>query len=195
MEKVYDFDYVFDTQTTFRTLMDAMSHPLKPYSIKKEAGGFGNDQGLFLSIACTLLDNETTFYVEKNATLMSEIHELTLSRGAQIKDADYIFLSSELNYEAIKAMFMSAKKGDFYDPHTSATFIIFTKAQDTSAKIVGKGPGIKEEIQLETSQYVKQILAIRNETMVEYPCGIDLIFVSDLAQIMACPRLIKTEEV
>ncbi len=195
MEKVFNFDFVFDTQTTFRQLMDAMSHPFQKYSIKKEASGFGEEQSLFLTIGCTLLDNETSFYVEKNAVLMTELQELTLSNEEEIKKADYIFLSSELNYETIRTMFQNAKKGDFYDPHKSATFVIFAKSDDKSEKIIATGPGIKESIEITISKYVKNVLNIRSETTVEYPCGIDLIFVFDDGEIIGCPRLIKTSEV
>ncbi len=195
MEKAFSFDFVFDTQSTFRKLMDAMSHPFQKYSIAEESKGFDDEQSLFLTIGCTLLDNETSFYVEKNTALMTEIQELTLSNEADIRGADYILLSSELNYETIRSMFQHAKKGDFYDPHKSATFIIYAKADDISEKIIAEGPGIKEQIDVATSKYVKNILEIRTEETVEYPCGIDLVFLFDNGDIMGCPRLIKTREV
>lgn len=194
MEQVYDFDFVFDTQATFRTLMDAMSRPFRIYSIAEQAKGFSGAHSGMMAIGATLLDNETTLYVERNMALAKELHELTLVEGADLEVAEYIFLSSELNYETVKTIFTAAKKGTFVDPHTSATVVIFAKHEPLTAQCTGTGAGVKGTMTFEVTEYVKQVLRVRAQTQVEYPLGIDLIFVMDNGDIFSVPRLCKTEE-
>lgn len=192
MEKAFDFDFVHDTQYVFRKLLDAEAHPFKTYSIDKVVGGFESNS-VMCALGCTLLDNETSFYVEKDAKLAAVFTDLTLSRQASVSDADYIFLSSQLNYETVKALFEKAKKGTLADPQLSASFIICCDSISGSCMARFKGPGIDGVREINTTSYIKKVCRLKQELDCDYPCGIDLFFVTPGGEITASPRLCKLE--
>lgn len=191
MEQLYGFDFVEDTQSVFRQLLEVLSKPFTIGNIGREAGKFpGQENGLW-AIGCTLLDNETGYYVEKNRKLAEALTDLTLSEQTAPGEADYIFLSSPLNYETIGVLFEKCKKGTLEEPHCSATFLIFTPQISGKEKLVAKGPGIKEEKEVYVDTYVKNVCLLHNNTAVEYPCGFDLFFLDAEGNVMGVPRLVK----
>lgn len=192
MEKAFDFDFVFDTQFVFRKLLDAAAKPMTVVSIEKLKDSFA-DNAFLTALGCTLLDNAAELYVEKNTALADTISSLTLSKQTDIENADYIFLTSELNYETIRTIFEKAKKGTLADPHKSATIIISCRDFEGDEDITVASPGIKDEYMGKTSTYIKTILEIRQELqkVCDYPCGIDLFFISDKGEIFAYPRLAR----
>lgn len=169
MQKTYNFDMVFDTITINRKLMDCFSHPMKKQNVFDGIGGFASKYDSFLVIAATLLDNEVSFFVERNTELEEKITEITLSSSADIEDADYIFIPSDINFATLVEIFNKAKWGTYEDPHNSATVMI--KAQD--------------------DDFVKRTVELLRKQNMEYPLGIDLIFIRDNGDMLAVPRLIK----
>lgn len=190
MEKAFDFDFVFDTQFVFRKLLDAAAKPMTVVSIARLRDSF-KDNAFLTALGCTLLDNAAEFYVEKNTALADTLSGLTLSRQTDIERADYIFLTSELNYETVRTIFEKAKKGTLADPHKSATVIISCRDFEGDEDITVASPGIKDCYKGRTSRYIKTILEIKQQLLCEYPCGIDLFFINDSGDIFACPRLAK----
>lgn len=191
MRSVYEFDFVHDGQRVFRALLEAMANPGRICDIHTEAHHFVGDQCALLAIGCTLLDNEEKMYVEKNRHLAEELHSLTLSRETSLEEADFVFLSSELNMGALEQIFSHAKHGSYADPHTSATVILFTPEIEGETVLTLSGPGIDGERSLFTNAYVKNVVECMNELGIEYPLGIDLIFCDVKGQLLAVPRLIK----
>ena len=62
--------------------------------------------------------------MEKNPVLSSELHDLTLCRRGALEEADFIFLSSEMNYGSLEQILRNVKKGSYSDPQDSATLVI-----------------------------------------------------------------------
>lgn len=190
MEKAFDFDFVFDTQFVFRKLLDAIAKPMTIESIDKLKNSFP-ENAFLTALGCTFLDNGAEMYVEKNTALADTLSSLTLSKQTDIENADYIFLTSELNYETIRTIFEKAKKGTLPDPHKSATIIISCHSFEGDEDITVVSPGIKGAYNGKTSKYIKTILEIKQQLACEYPCGIDLFFISDKGDIFAYPRLAR----
>lgn len=191
MRSVYEFDFVHDGQKVFRALLEAMANPGRICDISSEAHHFAGDQCVLLALGCTLLDNEEKMYVEKNRHLAEELHSLTLSRETSLEEADFVFLSSELNMGTLEQAFSHAKHGSYADPHTSATVILFTPEIEGETVLTLSGPGIDSERSLFTNAYVKNVVECMNKLAIEYPLGIDLIFCDAKGQLLAVPRLIK----
>lgn len=191
MENVYQFDFTFDTQKVFRQLLDAMANPMTIHDIGREASKFSEENGALLALGCTLLDNETGFYVEKDTRLRDNLADLTLAKPLSACEADYLFLSGELNYESIRVLFSGAKKGTLADPHLSAFFLIFCSSFKGETKARVKGPGIDREKKLMLPEYIYRICRLHEEYAPEYPCGTDLVFVTAKGELMAFPRLCR----
>jgi len=169
MQKTYNFDMVFDTIIVNRKLMNCFSHPMKKENMLEGIGNFASEHDDFLVIAATLLDNEVSFFVERNTGLEDKITEITLSKYAALEDADYIFIPSTINYVTLDEIFGKAKSGTYEDPHSSATIII--RAPDDI--------------------FIKKTIEILKKQNIEYPLGIDLIFMMENGDMLAIPRLIK----
>ncbi len=195
MDKVFDFDFTFDTQKVFRNLMEAMARPLTQYSISESANRFQDKNKAILALGCTLLDNEVSFYVEMDSVLQSTLSDYTMAKTSGIEEADYIITSSHLNYATINILLENAKQGTLADPQTSATFIIFCDTLNGDVTFTLEGPGVNGIEKVKTTEYIAEILKLHSGQDYEYPCGIDLIFVSNDADIMAFPRLCKIREV
>lgn len=191
VQMAYQFDFVHDGQKVFRALLHAMANPGFVQSIAAQAGTFKEAYAPLTALGCTLLDNEERMYVEKNPRLAAELHDLTLCREGELEQADYIFLSSQMNYGSMEEIMKNAKKGTYKDPQDSATILILCDEIKGNAEMTLKGPGIKGTKLMKVPQYVKTILAIRQSLQTEYPLGIDLVFVSPDGELMAIPRLCK----
>lgn len=172
MQKLYSFDRVHDTTRVYRKLMNAFSHPGKKENILDGIGEFGEPippTHAFLAVAATLLDAEVSFFVMENPELVDKISEITHCKQTMLTGADYIFAPVALDNATLEAVFANVKHGTYIDPHTSATVILFAPDED----------------------YVKNTVLLRGEQNIEYPLGIDLIFLLNEAELVAVPRLFK----
>lgn len=190
----YEFDFVHDGQKVFRKLLDALANPGTKSCIQKEAEKFKGRHKTLLALGCTLLDNEEKMYVEKNTALAKELHSLTLSREAELEEADYIFLSSEMNYGSMEQILRNVKHGTYADPQESATLFLLCDAVSGDLRITIKGPGVPGEREVSVSSYVGKVIEIRNQLKTEYPLGVDLVFTDRTGVLMGIPRLIKLEK-
>ena len=190
-------DETFITQKTFRSLLQAMSHPGRVFTLSQESGveSQESESGGLMLILQTLLDHEVGFCVigTEKEYLKTNISELTGSPVKDISDADFIIISDgESNGEILKA-----RKGSLEYPDTGATVIYFIHS--LSAKDNGgltltlKGPGINGEISPLMSGVSKREFHYLKEINSEYPLGIDSIFIDSANRIMCIPRSTRIE--
>lgn len=192
IQSVYAFDFVFDSQRVFRSLLQAMANPGRIESIRREAETFTEDYGTLLALGCTLLDNEEKMFVEKNPILAESLHNLTLCREGMLEEADYVFLSSEMNDGSLAAVFEKVKHGTYADPQRSATLLVYCESVDGADEMVLSGPGVDGTLTVGVSPYVKKVIALRDAAHMEYPLGVELVFCDASGAMMAVPRLVKT---
>lgn len=119
------------SQQTFRSLMWALSHPGRPYTLARSG------LGAFEAISATLLDLETSYYT--NHPLLK--HTLTHSgaRFLPVDLAQYQFYP-ELSADSL-AQLSSAPVGTYADPDTGATLVVGCSL-GTGRRLWLKGPGI-----------------------------------------------------
>lgn len=194
MQAAYQFDFVHDAQKVFRELLGALANPGEKKSIRKEAGSFEKGYASLLALGCTLLDNEEKMYVEKNPELAAELHSLTLAREAGLCDADYIFLSSEMNYGSMEQILKNVKHGTYADPQQSATILLLCHSIGGGEAMTLLGPGIKGRKTIEVRPYIKKVIKLREKLQIEYPLGVDLVFTDEAGELLAIPRLVKIKE-
>lgn len=194
MSFAYQFDFVYDGQKVFRELLSAMANPGTVPCIGREAEKFQEQYASLLALGCTLLDNEEKMYVEKNPNLAAELHNLTLCREAELDKADYIFLSSELNYGSLEEVLRNVKHGTYSDPQQSATVILLCESIMGMESLSLCGPGVNGTKTIQVYPYIKKVIALRNQLQIEYPLGVDLIFTDRKGNLLAIPRLTKIAE-
>lgn len=193
IRSVYQFDFVHDAQKVFRELLSAMANPGQIRGIKKQAEKFTGDYAALLALGCTLLDNEEKMYVEKNPGLSSELHNLTLCKEADLDQADYVFLSSEMNYGSMEQILKNVRHGTYADPQESATIFLLCGQVEGEETMTLKGPGVKGERKLPVCPYIKKVIRLRNNLEIEYPLGVDLVFADRSGNLIGVPRLIKLD--
>lgn len=194
IKRAYQFDFVHDGQKIFRKLLDAVANPGEIKNIEAEAGKFQGKYKSLLALGCTLLDNEEKMYVEKNPNLSAELHSLTLCRESELDTADYIFLSSEMNYGSMEQILRNVKHGTYADPQTSATVLLLCTSIEGEEAMTLRGPGIKEKKTLKVYPYIKRVIGIYHRLNIEYLLGVDLVFADEEGNILGIPRLVKMEE-
>lgn len=191
IKQKYTFDFVHDAQNVFRQLLHVMSNPGQIKNISTQSEKFSENYGVLTTIGCTMLDNEESMYVEKNPRLFQELRDLTMAKDAEFFTADYIFLSSEMNYGSLEQILIGAKKGTYEDPQESATLVILCQKLSGQTDMTMEGPGIDGTLTIKTNQYIKTIIQLRQNQHTEYPLGMDLIFADPDGNILGIPRLVK----
>ena len=176
------FDPVHDTQAVHRALVRAFSYPGGPVSIDGPASRCP-DRGLpraLVAVALTLLDPETTFSHPEPGLLT----ELTGARRWSEPEAAFLFLS-EWDEGTWVQGFDRGFRGTLSDPHLGATVVAWTPALVPTTPWTASGPGLEHPVVLGLpgGAWVEA----RNRACVEFPLGIDLIWVCGAA-VVALPR-------
>lgn len=187
------FDEVHDCQETFRQLLDVISNPGRLAFISKQADKNGFEFPVLMTLAMTLLDNETSFDVVGNEQLAKTIADTTYSKRNKMNNAGFVFISKECNESEINQVLSNVFPGTLIEPHTSCTLIIELSDFSGEEIQIFKGPGIKDELEIKLPLYIKKWMEIRNAQEFEYPLGVDMYFVTPKGEIMAIPRKVKME--
>jgi alpha-D-ribose 1-methylphosphonate 5-triphosphate synthase subunit PhnH len=184
LKKKHSFDYTMDSQAVFRALLDALANPGAPCSIAEQAARFGGG-GAWLAMAATLLDNEVTYHWNGAPDAGSEIGYITGSAEADIQSADFILLPATVTPSALLPL---VKTGTHTSPHTSGT-VIADSSGAMSAECELSGPGVPpEERRTALTEYEREWVTARDALELEYPLGIDLIFLRGDGDIAAITR-------
>lgn len=189
---VYQFDPVHDGQKVFREILSALANPGQIKDIGNQAEKFEGEYAVLLAAGCTLLDNEEKMYVEKNPRLADELHDLTLCREADLDKADYVFLSSEMNYGSMEQILKNVKHGTYADPQESVTLFLLCDGISGKDEMCLEGPGVDGQITLKINTYIKKTIEILRNINIEYPLGVDMIFADRSGNILGIPRLVRT---
>lgn len=193
-------DHVHDLQFVFRKILDSMANPGEVTSLEKLTGQSKYNLQSYEATILTMLalfDGEVTFHVlpHDEGNITEKIAAYTLAIPTTMEKADFIIALQGTKETVMKEAFAACKKGSLIDPHTSATWLIETECMQQQKQEVNlTGPGIKHERRLDTT-LTANLWQARNDTVSEYPMGIDLIFTDQYLQITAVPRTTKVEMV
>ena len=164
MKQLHTFDDIFDTQKTFRLLLDAMANPSRVVSIQEGAEKLYGSKREMLTLAMTLLDKNTGFYTFGHTELDEQILLLTHAEKKTLEEADYVFVTEE---EHLPEAFAKAKRGTLENPHTSATLIIGCRGErNVSCSI--SGPGVDGMATFQSPAVLEEAFRLRAEQAYEY---------------------------
>ncbi|MBU4057326.1 phosphonate C-P lyase system protein PhnH [Patescibacteria group bacterium] len=190
-----EFDNIFDSQKTFRKLLEAFSFPGRIISLEAISATEGLE--FLYPIFMTLFDHETCFYLycvdeTKIGRISNYIGQKTGSKIRDVGDSDFIVLLNEPTPELIKKI----KTGDIEYPEDGATVISYVKNITNNSTggigLVLSGPGIKEETYIAVDGLSEVFFRTVNEHQ-DYPCGVDIIFVDSEGRLAVIPRSVKME--
>jgi phosphonate C-P lyase system protein PhnH len=189
MRAKHDFDMVMGAQAVFRILLDSLSNPGRPLDIARYAGQF-RENGRWLALAVTLLDNETGFYWNGTPEAADEICFLTGSPTASIGRADFVFLPEPAAPDEILE---SVKPGTHTDPHDSA-MIIVGAGGPPEANAALRGPGVPPGGRNTSFSIAERAwLEARERRAYEYPCGVELVFLRGGGELLSVTRKVGVQ--
>ena len=186
-----------DSQTIYRIMLMAMSHPGKRYAVAAP----GNDSGgqwLILRLATCLMDHEVTFALSDgwDDALHKELAQRTGAHPTNWEQADFVFIAGG----ASDGWAATAKRGSLAYPDEGAT-LVYCVAALTEASAEEKthqrarltGPGIAQPgppglAGLSMAEY--NLLQAVNA---DYPIGVDAFVVHGNQFIMGLPRSTRIE--
>lgn len=188
-------DLVHDIQSSYRKVLNCMSRPGFIDNIQDI--GEKVDLGIefykpTLVTMLMLLDAEVSFKIvsDKEGEITEFVSQLTYSKASSIEEADYIFIMSDADENEIELAFRSAKIGNLIDPEKSASIIMEVEKLSNDKKLMLKGPGIEEANFVSISAAGGWIEERENKN-IEYPLGIDILFIDSFSNIMCIPRTTK----
>ncbi len=191
MISMEQFDRVFDCQKIFKALMNAAARPGQVFSLLETERNYSAEDYLS-AIAMTLVDNRKTFFAEESKALEESILEQSYGVLSAVEEADYIFVpeAEKTSPKRRAALIGGAKIGTLPQPHLSATLFLMVPSFTGGPETVFAGPGIDGEITVRLPEQALGWIAERQARGCEFPCGMDLFFVSHSGEVMGMPRKI-----
>ncbi|MGH4051632.1 MAG: phosphonate C-P lyase system protein PhnH [Clostridium sp.] len=185
-------DLVHDTQEAYRKLLKCMSRPGSIESLYSLGEKIDFDISFYkgtLVNMYVLLDGEVTFnIVSKNKQVVTNfINQLTYAKATTLEEADFIFILNDADENSLGEAFKNAKLGTLIDPHKCATIIVEAQKLSTDERYILKGPGIEDLCHVDIITNGSFVIERKNKN-IEYPLGVDTIFVDREAKIMCLPR-------
>lgn len=188
------FHTVFDTQKLFRNLLESMSYVGTVKNVYHICSGCNYDLDLFRvtqALAIMYLDADTSFHVVGNKDIEDKIAMITYCRKHSCESASTIFIPHNKQNELIETI-KNAKEGSLINPHEGATIIVECNSCTSGKVYRAKGPGIENEATFKLNVDCDWLEA-RKEKNIEFPLGIDLIFVDGNSNLLALPRTTQIE--
>jgi alpha-D-ribose 1-methylphosphonate 5-triphosphate synthase subunit PhnH len=201
------FDDVFDSQATFRALLDSMSRPGKVYRIPltryhSPPNGFCPPA---LSILKTLCDHRVCFSIGEEQPRLDWIRSLEVNLAAPwqpVEKADYVLFDGA-SYDA---GFARLNRGSLDFPESSATALLTVMRLSDGASegddeaggqpardLALAGPGVKGRARLCVTGLDASYAAERSRANRSYPLGVDLILVDPEGRVAGIPRTTTME--
>jgi alpha-D-ribose 1-methylphosphonate 5-triphosphate synthase subunit PhnH len=195
------FDYVYDSQKVFKSLMETFTFPGKVVRLPLiPLSSPQPELGYVMEALLTLLDLEVSFCVcgskpEETEAVRQYIHINTGSIEKVITEADYIlFLDSQS-----QGRLNQAKSGSLESPNKAATAFYLVKdisegttpIRNAGVSVSVTGPGIRDsrDITLEGVEPSEVDSWIENRS--EYPLGVDIYFISPKGYLCGLPRSVR----
>jgi alpha-D-ribose 1-methylphosphonate 5-triphosphate synthase subunit PhnH len=201
------FDTVHGAQEVFRILLEALANPGRILNLRSQEEQFAG-QGQWLAPALTLLDKETGFFWDGDAQTGEDMRFLTGAPQVPLEAADFVFLPAPGGMASPGApraeadrILSRVKRGAHIDPQDSA--LLFIAAGERYSGEAAAGEAAKEPVSLEgpgippagrridLAPAEADWCRAREDLGLEYPCGIELIFLRPEGFILAFTRKVR----
>lgn len=190
----HQFDPVFDCQQVFQSLMHALARPGKVFSIAGNIQKIPEETAPLLAAGMTLLDNWKTFYVCGAPDLEETLRQMTYGAAGGAAEADYLFFpKGKTTAPLCRDVLSQAKIGTLPEPHKSAAVFVLTDSLTGGADHTLSGPGIDGTIGVSLPEEAFLWIAARQQMGFEFPCGLELFFLTPQGDVMGIPRKVRIE--
>jgi alpha-D-ribose 1-methylphosphonate 5-triphosphate synthase subunit PhnH len=180
-------DPVLDSQSTFRTLMDAMARPARVLRIEAALEPPAQLHLAAGAVACALIDGDTPYWLD--ALLDSEALDRWLAfhtggrRAAAKADAVFAIIGMPSSMPTLECF----AQGSQEYPDRSATLILQLESLEGGEPLMFEGPGIKDRATIAPRGLPADFEEQWHANSRRFPRGVDLVLTA--ADRLAClPR-------
>lgn len=183
-------DPVRESAWSFRSILDAMAQPGRSFEFQKTVNGIANLHGGAMTVALTLLDQETPYWLSDGLEDAAVRQHLAFHAGAtlasRVNSAQFVFCTpAEI---AGTAPDLSAGTPEY--PDRSASLIVTVDALEGGAAVTLSGPGIEGKRDFSPIGVGADAWGALRQNAASYPLGFDTIFATPKA-VAALPRSTK----
>lgn len=182
---------VFDSQRTFRELLQAMARPAVPRALPVLPPSPAPIAPAAMAIVLTLCDASTSLWLqqpEEEAIRHMRFHA-GLKPVEQPRHADFALITDPATMPPLEAFAL----GDSRYPDRSASLVIQVDAIDAGRGNRFAGPGIRDAETVAIDGLAPDFWQWRAALAAQLPLGIDLFFVAG-QQVLALPRTTRLLE-
>jgi alpha-D-ribose 1-methylphosphonate 5-triphosphate synthase subunit PhnH len=183
---------VFDSQATFRAILDAMSYAGRVQAIASEVDAPAPLDAATAALALTLFDFDTPVWLDAEAAAGPVPGFLKFHCGCPITGEPEKARFGVSAGAGIMAMLEYFPIGEDQYPDRSATIIVQVPSLTDGPSTIWSGPGILEKQDVRIGGLPDGFWAQWALNHELYPLGLDLIFVSG-REIIGLPRSVKVE--
>jgi alpha-D-ribose 1-methylphosphonate 5-triphosphate synthase subunit PhnH len=184
---------VFDSQATFRCILDAMAYPGRIQTIDNPPDAPAGLSPAAAAACLTLVDFETPLWLDQAGSTDETIAYLRFHCGAPlVEDASFARFAL-VAAPALMPHLAAFSAGEDEYPDRSATLILQVPALTGGPKKTWSGPGIRGTATTSVAglaDWFWQDWKLNREL---YPLGVDIVFVSRDA-VLGLPRSIRSED-
>lgn len=192
------FDPVFDSQRTFRALLDAMARPGEIRQLPTIPLQLETWPAAIALIGLTFLDPLTSFAVvgEGAVDLTAYLQRNTSAPTLMVGAAEWLFARAA--DPVTPTLLEQLNPGTLTQPELGSTAVLLVEAisavpVDGATQMTLRGPGIKESLSVSVQGLSSLTLEARNRMTSGFPLGIDLFLVDPAGQVLALPRTTKIQ--
>jgi alpha-D-ribose 1-methylphosphonate 5-triphosphate synthase subunit PhnH len=182
---------VFDSQRTFRELLQAMARPASPRALPVLPPSPAPIAPAAMAILLTLCDATTSVWLQQPQE--EAVDHLRFHAGlrlaAQPQDADFALISDLASMPPLS----SFARGDMRYPDRSASLIMQVAGFRSEGGVHFAGPGIRDTETLAIDGLPSDFWQQRAALATQLPLGIDLYFVAE-QHVVALPRTTRLLE-
>ena len=179
---------VYDSQSTFRAIMDAMAHPGTPYQLAPDLEPPAPLNPAAGALILTLADFETPVWLDPVLAAAEAVPVwIRFHTGAPITDrpdeARFAIIASGATHAPLAQFALGSQEF----PDESATLIIQAEHLSDSSGPALTGPGIETTRRLDPTPLAPNFWKQASDNAALYPRGVDVVFAAPGA-VAALPR-------
>ncbi|SMH52816.1 phosphonate C-P lyase system protein PhnH [Mesorhizobium australicum] len=178
---------VFDAQSVFRAVMDAMARPGSRRSVTALTLPPAPMSPLAGAVALALCDHDTPVWLDRQLLSVDVRNWLGFHSGAPVTsiatEAHFAFAAAPDELVALE----SFAQGSQDYPDRSTTIVLQVESFDSGPPLVLTGPGIRTTATVAPSPMPRHFSAQWRQNGARFPRGVDLILVSG-GEIVCLPR-------
>ena len=179
---------VQDSQTVFRTVLDAFARPGQIQTVHSEARlPIAHAQAAAVNVLLALLDQDCTLWLSPALRQDAAMANLRFHTGCQIvespQQAQFVWAASGAELPALSTLAC----GSEYEPELSATCLVQVVALTHTPGWTLSGPGIRGTQALNVAGLPADFVALWVGNHVRFPQGVDLLLCAG-DQLVGLPR-------